>query len=41
MIAGLRERQVEAEQATTKSFLGGLISGQGGPYATLWERQQD
>ena len=41
MIAGLMESQLEAEQQTTKSFLGGLISGQGGPYATLWERRQD
>ena len=41
MISGLMESQIEAEQATTKSFLGGLISGKGGPYATLWERQQD
>lgn len=41
MIAGLMESQLEAGQATAKSFLGGLISGKGGPYATLWERQQD
>ena len=41
MIVGLMESQLEAEQENTKSFLGGLISGRGGPYATLWERQQD
>ena len=41
MIWGLMESQLEAEQATAKSFLGELISGKGGPYATLWERQQD
>ncbi len=41
MIAGLVESQLESEQETTKAFLGGLISGKGGPYATLWERQQD
>lgn len=41
MIADLRERQVEVESQNTKSFLGGLISGQGGPYATLWERRDD
>ena len=41
MIAGLMESQLEAEQENTKSLLSGLISGRGGPYATLWERQQD
>jgi hypothetical protein len=41
VIVGLMERQIAAEQETTKSFLGGLISGRGGPYATLWEKRED
>ena len=41
MIINLMERQLAAEQQSTKSFLDGLISGRGGPYATLWEKRED
>ena len=41
MIVDLMTKQSEAESRSTKMSLGGMISGKGGPYATLWERRKD
>ncbi len=41
MIVDLMTKQSDAEAQTTKSFLGGMINGKGGTYATLWERRKD
>ena len=41
MLFDLIGRQRAAEQESTKLNLGALISGQGGPYATLWEKRED